>query len=573
MRRDSVADRESYTTFAQLGGRHVAVDEIRSRLAELPLDMVYGALARISAHHVRDGDEFFSVDNQGPYLSYALADDFPGPLLGAPWMYAPGRVPITNGRHTFIYEHGLAALAQLAALHCKVDATTSELSNSHLGQICRLLLILNDHLSLRSRQAPTRDLVARRELAVDMLFHFQFNHLGGDVRAVIAQLARVNRLLLGHLPDHLPSLHDSFHRMAGIGLPEYLLTAAVLISYIDLLPRSLNSVQSPWTSLEGMIANIKNDADDIRHVLQLFVQSPETLSKARAGRNESDLFDFEAFQQKPLIEARRGEMVAPVLSLFLRQLLSFPFQILNQVHGGRDALGYAYEDYANCLVQRIANGKVAAKWTPLRGRKVQGGEIDNLLWRDGTALVLEHKSKNLILTVADRKTLRNSLGPSDEEIARLPGGIPRTKGAITHGLWQLARISGGLESLVAQEFGALPTKVIPIITTLERFHVDEWIRAVYLEPLCRVASTVLPERWSPVEWLHITDLEALAQLADEGRLALDDLLNAKAKTAERFDWFLGKTFGSIPVDATLLRDGQQLMKAAAERYFGGMGPT
>ena len=97
LRRTAQGGKESYTTFTRLGGRAVSLDEVRRHLSELPLDLVLGVLARISAHHVRDGRHFFGVDAQGPYLNYAIADDFPEPLRGAAAMYAPGRVPITGG--------------------------------------------------------------------------------------------------------------------------------------------------------------------------------------------------------------------------------------------------------------------------------------------------------------------------------------------------------------------------------------------------------------------------------------------------------------------------------------------
>lgn len=147
LRHSTTSDKESYTTFRQLGGPPVSVDDVRRYLSDLPLDLVLGVLARISAHFVRDGSDFFSVDNQGSYLNYALADDFPEPLRGAASMYTPGRVPFTRGRHTFIHEHGLAALAQLAIIHCRNGSITGEITRTDFGRVSRLLLILNDHLT------------------------------------------------------------------------------------------------------------------------------------------------------------------------------------------------------------------------------------------------------------------------------------------------------------------------------------------------------------------------------------------------------------------------------------------
>src|SRR5689334_16596061 len=74
--------RQSWTSFVQLGGRPVSLDEVREHLADLQLDLVLGVLARVSAHHVT-AEDFFDIQNQAPYLNYAIADDFPACLPNA----------------------------------------------------------------------------------------------------------------------------------------------------------------------------------------------------------------------------------------------------------------------------------------------------------------------------------------------------------------------------------------------------------------------------------------------------------------------------------------------------------
>ena len=76
-----------------------------------------------------------------------------------------------------------------------------------------------------------------------------------------------------------------------------------------------------------------------------------------------------------------------------------------------------------------------------------------------------------------------------------------------------------------------------------------------------------PPEWSQIEWLHVTDMEALAQLADDGTLDLAALFLARGRGAERFDTFLYKQYGSILVDAVLVDDGATLLQRASRRYF------
>ena len=78
----------------------------------------------------------------------------------------------------------------------------------------------------------------------------------------------------------------------------------------------------------------------------------------------------------------------------------------------------------------------------------------------------------------------------------------------------------------------------------------------------------MPPHWSQVEWLHVTDLEALAQLAEDGELDAVALFASKAETPERFDWFLGQRFGSVRFDRRLAKHGLALIREASIRYFG-----
>ncbi len=162
------AHRQSWTSFVGLGGRKVSIEEVCTHLAELQLDLVLGVLARVSAHHAT-ADDFFDVQNQAPYLNYAIADDFPECLPNAAEMYKPGCAPITGSCHTFIHELGLASLTQLALLNCKTDAVTAAVSLLDFGRVCRLLLILNDHLVVPQRIDASPTLIDRNPSSNDGL--------------------------------------------------------------------------------------------------------------------------------------------------------------------------------------------------------------------------------------------------------------------------------------------------------------------------------------------------------------------------------------------------------------------
>jgi hypothetical protein len=567
------SDKRSYTSFIELGGRFVALDEVRARLRELQLDMVLGVLARISAHHARDGDGFFAPQNQGLYLAYAIADDFPAILPGAAKMYVPNRVPITGNRHTFIHEHGLAALSQLALLHCRTDRVTDEFSLPDFGHVCRILLILNDHLFIDERISPLPTLSERRRFAVNSLYYYQFNQLSADLSGHLA-LARLHQLLTVHLPNHLPRLDQDFCELTNINVGNYLLVAALLLTHVQHYSAHLTATESPWTSIDTFVSPLRSNTSEVRLVLQLFSQSPDDFRRAMANVTD-DIFDFDVLQRRPVIEARPGQMLWPATSLLLRQILSFPLQVVTQLEQGRRALGNAYEDYAHTLVSRIAAGDKHGRWQPVRNHSVKvkrggasttAGEIDSLLWRDGTVVLFEHKAGNLMLTLGSRATLRNALGPTDVELDRLPA-IPRKDGGvITTGLWQLARLAPAFDASMVKRFGASPKRVLSMLTSLQSFEIDDWVRGGYLVPLLSAANVRFPQIWSAPDWVPIVALEALAQLADDRGVDLLALLSERTGSSGRFTRYLADNFSGIPADMMLLPVAERLVKASRLRY-------
>lgn len=82
-------------------------------------------------------------------------------------------------------------------------------------------------------------------------------------------------------------------------------------------------------------------------------------------------------------------------------------------------------------------------------------------------------------------------------------------------------------------------------------------------PLMDAADVSWPVNWAPLEWLLIQDLEALAQLAEEGNLNLHRLLETTGQLqAERFDLFLERQLGRYPPDGRLLAEAEHLLDRA-----------
>jgi hypothetical protein len=141
----------------------------------------------------------------------------------------PGRIPITGNRHTFIHEHGLAALAQLAVRHCRLDVLTPTLSLPDFGHVARLLLILNAHLESGQVLSSPPTVGDRRRFAVNVLYRNQFNQVDGGVSAQLAR-ACMRQILLKYLPKYLPNLLDEFTTLTGLTIAQYLRVAAFMLA-------------------------------------------------------------------------------------------------------------------------------------------------------------------------------------------------------------------------------------------------------------------------------------------------------------------------------------------------------
>lgn len=267
-------------------------------------------------------------------------------------------------------------------------------------------------------------------------------------------------------------------------------------------------------------------------------------------------------------------MVAPVPSLLIRQLVHYPAIVLSSEPTFRRARGYAFEDYAHDLACRIATGD-RRKWDPSKNRNVGSGEIDTLLWASGTAVLMEHKAGHLALTLGSLSAAMGALGPHDDALPALnESKRPKDGGAVTEAIWQFSGSGAATEAYLEKRYKRVPISVRPLVVTLEPFRIEEWLRRGYLDPLAhaRPRRDATRARWTPPEWLHIGELEALAQLADEGALDLEELLSRKSNVSfERMDVFLSNQqtgHKGLPIDRELLGRAESLLKQAHLRYFG-----
>lgn len=563
----SSADKIVYTSFADLGGRLVALEEIRDELGRLSLDMVLGVLSRLSAQYLNEGDRFFHPIFQGELLAPAIIDDFPTVLPDAAKMYVPGRVPITGGRHIFIHEHNLCALTKIALVYARRDRITPELTTRDYGRVCRLLLIVNDHISRRPgpSSGDHGTLVGRREFAVETLYRGQFDHYHGDARKAFIALTRLRTLLIEHMPQSR-ALSDQFRASTGIDLEFYFEAAMLLLSYAFSATKEVTPAQSPWMNTEWF-SQVPHGEILSRLVSSLSGRAGEVVDTG-AQEVPIDLFEFESLQQRPIIEARPREFIVPVFSLLLRQLLSLPIVTLRSDRGFLEALGQSYQDYAHGLVVRIASGNRS----PLLARANEHtatGEIDSLLYGPDVAVVVEHKAKQVVSTVGSASVARNALGPHNSE---LPGIAtterPKDKGGVTQPIWQFNALAKLFSEHAVRSWNLRPSEVFPLVTLMEAYRIDEWVRRGYLEPLIEASAATFPPSWHGIEWLHVSDLEALAEMADRGQLDLVALLRRKVSQPwTRFDLFIAEqNGGSIPLDGKLWSRVESLLQLTVRSF-------
>lgn len=577
---------KSYVSYTVLGGSKVDPEEVLNELARWPLDGILGFLGKLSLEAVKAGDDFTNPTRQGKYLNWAIVDDFPCVLPNVSKMYAPGRVPITGGRHLLLHEQNIAWLAHLAIIYAKEGLVTPEFSWDLRKRMCRLLLISNDFFSGYPSNIHTT-LKERQIFALNWLRHWQFNSYFNHLMLNMSKLARQFIILHDILPEFYPEVKSSFVEATnGISLERYFEILIVFITHIN-----HGMEKGHWFSMNDLCKNIQCNGSEIELILKRWSRTPEqyrlSFEKWKSIRPMADdyihNFDYVVLRETPLIEARPGELICPVLSFLLAKIMDDPYFILS-THLGKDsqrfqtALGKAYEKYAQTLVERIASTDKGGRWF-LRNnpRTKKAGELsDSYIQREDVAITFEHKGQRPGTEFLRGGSGERVLGPSEAVLNLLDSkinvglkeGRDSDEGVLTRGMWQQSLAGHNLLVWSRKETGVQPKIIYPIITFLHTFRVDRLLRLAYLEPLIESAQLYNDIFWESPQWLHVSDLEWLVALAKQGDLDIIALLQEKKLKShnERFDIFL-HSLGPRLIDKNLAEKAIELMGNAMESFW------
>lgn len=549
---------KSFTSFKELSGITVGVDDVINEISHHSLDGILGFLAGLSLEMIKEKENLFSPSLQGRYLQNAIVDDFPQKIPNAFKMYIPGRVPITKGRHIFIHEQNLAWLCNAALLYSKENLVTLEIGHNFSCRMFRILLIINDFLSPESTQKPY-NLNNRRILSLNWLRHGQFNRLFGESFEILTKLARQKIILLDILPKYYPGVEDIYKKASGVSLLSYFYVICLFVTHLYEGMKKGNH----WFSESTITSNVKNNEIDIKKVVSDWKRNPSQYRDAyylwRESRNEPEqlpIYDFVPLREKPLIEGRPGELVCPVPSFLFSKIEDGPFYILSDYLNGPElnrfhvALGDAYEEYAHQLIEKIAGKDTRGIWSISRNpqSKEKGELTDSYLQRNKIAIIFEHKGQRPGTEFLLGHQNDRVLGPTENLIEKLENGEPVNylegakcdKGFISRGMWQQSKKGFEIISWAEKEFGDKPNRLYPVITLLSSLVVDTIVRKAYLNPLIDKAKLYAEDFWEKPQWINIADLESLAQIAEDGKLDMEAVFSEKAysSTNDRFDMFL-----------------------------------
>jgi len=581
---------EAYVSFRYLGGGEVTAEEICAEIARWPLDAVLGFLGAVSSEMLQRGHEFFDPRFQGGYLNLAIVDEFPRPLARATDMYGAGRVPITGGIHILAHEHNLAWLAHAALMHADRTRLAPELTYEFRRRALRLLLLINDVLPAERSARGLGDqstLSQRRTAAIDWLRHYQFNrYSGGQIEANI-RVVRQRIIMLDILPRFYPVEAAFEEATGGVTLRLYFEALSLLIAHIHEA-----GPERRWLSRATMCSQIRGNREAVESlVFGRWTRTPEAYSRRvleRTAARPDDLrlpdYDYVPLREAPLIEARTGELICPVLPMLLAKAEDDPYFILcDHLRGDRtrqvafqQAMGKAFEEYAKGLVIHLRETDTRGAWGGTGSpRSPDGDEItDDLMLRHDVAVCIEHKGLRVDTEFLTGGHSDRVLGPEEEILARLDNreavdhieGRRRDPGYITRGLWQLSCSEEPILAYAAGGAGARPALMYPLLVHLSGLPVDKIIYTIYLEHLLKAARLLDGRVWAPPQWLHISDLESLVTLAERGQLDLLALLREKSQEPwkkTRFDIYLQeRRFGTRPprllteAAIALLRDAQ-----------------
>jgi hypothetical protein len=584
----NLKESESFLTFSQISGFSISREEVIEEIKSLPLDGILGFLGGISLEMIQYEKGYFSRELQGSYLKNALVDDFPREIPIVSKLYSPGYVPNIGKRYIFVHEQNMAWLCHLALLYAKQGLITPRVSHDLCCRLSRILLIINDFLSV-DETSDSFDLNKRRIITHEWLRHGQFNRYFGNSTETLAKLARQKIILSDILPKYFEDVHSAFQKAMGISLQRFFEVLSLFISHFHKEMRPGNH----WLAKDTLFSNVKANHKDIKIVLDHWLVSPEKYRTAcdkwrneRKDMGELPIYDYVPLRKRPLIEARPGGLICAVPSFVFSKIEDEPFFILSDFLTGTElnkfhtALGYAYEEYANGLVERLANHDKHGKWFVKHSPENKQGEqlTDIYLQRGKTAVAFEHKAQRPSTEFLRGGEGDRVVGPSSELLSKLNDegtvdlseGKKHDEGFITYGMWQQSKTGNKLLSWAEKEFGEQPTCVFPVITLFSSLVVDTTIRKMYLDLLTQKAELYKDDFWESPQWLNVNDLEFMVAMAEKEGLDLESLLNEKSTKFEhrRFDSFLYEYSKQVPhIDNRLIDEVESLLNKAARLFF------
>ncbi|MBI3782857.1 MAG: hypothetical protein HY270_05585 [Deltaproteobacteria bacterium] len=574
----------AFLSFEGLGGGTVGVDEFLGELERLPLDAVLGCLGLLSHTLVRAGANAFRPEVQGHYVNLALVDDWPTPLRDAAKRYIPGRTPLAWNGSPLVHEQNLALVAHSALLRSDPQPMTNELVSSLQSRVCRLLLVASD-LIPSSPKPNLNSLTERRSFVLDWLRHAQFNLFFEAFGVTMLKMARQRIIMLKVLPKYF-DVESTFSNACGVSLQRYFDIATMFVMHIP----QWNHDGSQWLAKATLASKLEAHLDEVEQIFGRWIRTPEQYRSAWADWNRQaaggsiSAFDFVLLRQTPLIEARSGELVCPVFPFLVAKFADEPYFLLSEHLPDptefHEAVGRAYEEYAHGLVSRIAAGDKSGAWQcekTVRDRR-HGELADSYLQKGDLGLCFEHKGGRPSTQFLIGGDGRRVLGPDQAILQAIESGqrvSPREgkqqdNGFLTRGTWQQSIGGPKLPDWVDREFGHRPQKIVPLITHLSQIRVDDVCRSGYMVPLIEAARLYDDPVWlAHPQWLHVSDLETLGALADEGRLDLEGLIREKATHYPdvRFDIFLFERFDGGAVDSRLVEEARLMMKGAGATFW------
>lgn len=555
---DDFEGSKSFTSFKELSGFSVKVDDVINEISKMPLDGILGFMAGLSLEMIQEKENFFSARLQGKYLQNAIVDDFPRKIPNAFKMYSSGQVPITGGRHIFIHEQNLAWLCNAAILNSKENQTTPVITHDFCCRMFRILLIINDFLSVGGTERPF-DLNKRRIFSLNWLRHGQFNRLFGESVEILIRLARQKILLLEILPKYYKDLEAAFIEATSVSISSYFYAICLFVTHLYEGANKGNH----WLAENTITSNIKNNKKDIKKVISDWKRSPSQYRDAynlwmesRLDDNKLPIYDFVPLRETPLIEGRPLELICPVPSFLFSKIEDGPFYVLSNYLTGSEltrfhvALGNAYEEYAHQFIERIAGSDIRGIWNIAANpkSKTKGELTDSYMQRNNIAIVFEHKGQRPGTDFLRGAQNDRVLGPSEKLLEKLETGASidyiegskHDKGFISRGMWQQSKKGSDIIAWANNNFGEKLIYIYPVITLLSSLVIDAVVRKAYLNPLIEKANLYAEDFWKEPQWLNIADLESLAQIAEDGKLDIEALLAEKVTQAVngRFDIFL-----------------------------------